>query len=540
MNFAGKGLHWLTAKNHRIFFFFLALAGLLYLPSLDAKFTSDFIFWSNRYDKQGAAGLKTGFGDPSLKYMYHLLMYGCYRLFGTHPLGWYLICLGLHALNATLLQVLLRKILQHLQIARPWLPLTAALFFLLSPYQTEAVVWAAAIHFLFASVMLLTALIALIRFWETGALKALAGLFIPFGIGLFATEAIFVLPLLLCCLTALFVLRSALKIPLGKTILWALLPSFLMVAGFVGLTYLRFGNPVGHYGAAMHLNTDLSYIGVNCFKYFLKFVLWFRYLPFSHAAFLDYLDKDMNGVYVLLALGIVLFLCLLLLKKTGRKGMLLWFLFFSFLAALLPVINLETLFVKDIQSDRYGYLPSLFFYPFAAAAISFLFGGWLRSLVASLYLIASIICLSNAVQKWCFAGEMIENLVRTFPHKASGRVYILNLVDTYGGAYCLRMGFDVKLTRKYGNNLPDITSLAHYTMYAPADSVSVVPKGNNTYEVRAGGWGGWLWGMPLGDSPEYEVTTDGSTRQYTIRFKDLKPEDMILYQAGPEWRVLSR
>lgn len=541
MNIAGQCLQWLTAKGYRTLLFFFALVCLLYLPSYYAKFTSDFITWTFHYDQQGPAGLLNDFDDPSLKYMYHILMYGGYRLFGTYPLGWYIACNLLHAFNATLLLVFVRKLLQHLKIDRRWLPLTAALFFLVSPYQTEAVVWAAAIHFLFASAMVLLSLISLMRFFEHRSGKRLWGIFLPFLFGLFATEASFILPLLLCALTVLLAMKSDLHIPAGKTALTILLPAFLMLAGFVALTYLRFGNPVGHYGTAMHLNINLSYIGVNVLKYFLKFVCWFRYLPISHRGFSRYMDQGMNGAYVLIVLGVIAVVLLVLLRRMRFKASLLVFFLFSFLIALLPVINLETLFIKDIQSDRYGYLPSLFFYPVAAAAIHFIFRGWLRHTLVLLYLVLSMVCLNDALQKWRFAGKMIDNLIRTFPHPATGRIFILNVADTYCGAYCLRMGLQHTISRQYSPELAGrINILGNYNMYAAVDSVKVTPAGPDTYEVQVSDWGGWIWGMPEGDSPKYKVVTDGSGLHYTVRFKDLKPDDLILYQAGKEWRYVHR
>lgn len=537
MDLISRFLSWITDKWWRLLLFFFICISVAYLPAYHSKFTSDFLSWVSAYDKTGIKGLPDNFNDPSLKYTYHVLMFGIYRLFGFNPLGWYIIFNMMHAFNGYLLYVMLRKLLKHLSLASPYIPVLSSLFFLFSPYQTETVVWAAAIHFLFVASMILIAMISLMRYMESEGKKIfLWGIFIPFAFGLFATEAIFILPVLLGALGILLWIKGDLSFPLRKILLTVVMPAALMLSGFILLTYLKFGNPVGHYGTEKHLNIDLSLIGVNYLKYILKFLFLFRYIPLDTGSVIHYIETGFQGTFIIVILGLLAGSALVMIKKISRKTSLLCGLFFFFLIALIPVINLETPFLRDMQADRYGYIPSLFYYPLFISMVMLL-PRTARKTVIILFAMLNLICLADAIRKWQFAGRLMKNLVDTFPYQAKGKVYILNMVDNYCGAYCFRHGFKESLQYRYGAGTDSIIIVATYNMYSVADSVKVAPKQNDSFEVVSCDWGRWFW-VQRAHPEHYNLETDAGAFQYMLHFKDLKKEDLILYQAGKEWHYV--
>ena len=72
------------------------------------------------------------------------LLYFIYQLFGTAPPGWIITAIIFHSLNAFLLFLMVNQLFKTLCLPGKNIPaFFAALIFLISPYQTEDVLWVA-------------------------------------------------------------------------------------------------------------------------------------------------------------------------------------------------------------------------------------------------------------------------------------------------------------------------------------------------------------------------------------------------------------
>jgi hypothetical protein len=118
--------------------------------------------------------------------------------------------------------------------------------------------------------------------------------------------------------------------------------------------------------------------------------------------------------------------------------------FICFVLSLIPVLNLELSFVGEIQSDRYGYFPSLFYTLTATFILLSVFGR--RTIPVAVILMLTIAWFSFHTfrdnKKWQKASEISGNFYRSLKEKAGGKkvIYLVNVPDTYMGAYVARRG----------------------------------------------------------------------------------------------------
>ncbi|HKA31224.1 MAG TPA: O-GlcNAc transferase, partial [Candidatus Binatia bacterium] len=143
---------------------FAAIVGLAvaaYIPALGGGFIWDDETWVtvNRTLKT-MDGLRAIWLTPSAPQYYPLLqtvLWAEYHVWGLHPLGYHLVNVLLHALNASLVWLVLRR----LAIPGSWM---AAAVFALHPVHVESVAWIAELKNVQSSFFYLLALLAYLRF----------------------------------------------------------------------------------------------------------------------------------------------------------------------------------------------------------------------------------------------------------------------------------------------------------------------------------------------------------------------------------------
>ncbi len=114
---------------------------------------------------RGLAGLLQIWLQPGATQQYYPLTHTTfwldYHLWGLHPLGYHLANILLHAANAILLWVILRR----LQVPGPWL---GAALFALHPVGVESVAWITERKNTLAGVFFLSSLLVSLKFWLPG------------------------------------------------------------------------------------------------------------------------------------------------------------------------------------------------------------------------------------------------------------------------------------------------------------------------------------------------------------------------------------
>ena len=137
---------------------FLMLTLLVYFNTRHAGFVTDFLGWQSDFDNNSAWAVINGdrYNIKSFYHFTHILMYAMttvYRLNGT---AWFLLFSSLFALNGLLVFRLFIYLFNKLEIPHSTtIASVGILFFMLSPYQAEVMVWRASFHYLTGFAMML-------------------------------------------------------------------------------------------------------------------------------------------------------------------------------------------------------------------------------------------------------------------------------------------------------------------------------------------------------------------------------------------------
>src|ERR1043165_245398 len=136
-----------------LWLFLWVAVGLVYLPAWKAGYQQDFQGWLELYYDYSFWGMLNR-DMPSVHSFYQLTQLQLYvltKLFGVHPIPWFLLFTGLHALNGTLIFRLCRAVMEDLEVTQAsWIALTGTLLVLFNPSMTEVVLWKASYHYLIA------------------------------------------------------------------------------------------------------------------------------------------------------------------------------------------------------------------------------------------------------------------------------------------------------------------------------------------------------------------------------------------------------
>ncbi len=113
-----------------------------------------------------------------------------YRAWGSRPTGYHVVNIGLHAVNALLVWVVLRR----LGVPAAW---PAALLFALHPVHAQSVAWLAERKNVLSAAFALLAALSWLRFLRTGVWWAYAGAAMFFVLGLLSKPVVCTLPLVM-------------------------------------------------------------------------------------------------------------------------------------------------------------------------------------------------------------------------------------------------------------------------------------------------------------------------------------------------------
>ncbi|GEM_PF-457818 len=591
-------------ENALVAALFLTLVHLLYYRTAQAGFVTDFTGLLHRMDGATFSGVWTCFGFPALHQVTNFFLYFFVKWFGTEGIGWYLTFTSLHVANGFLGFVLAKKMFEKAGYSRPFSPaLMASLLFLLSPYQAEVVVWRVCFNFLFCTLLMLGSLLLLLKYFEGKKpthLLAAHGLFV---VALFTFELALALPLLALVLPLTLSLTPkgepysvhsvphlsmskfrrvcALRSPFrgqgqGQRFTHVLLPHLLLVASYFLLNKLLLGGWAGHYGEAVHLNLDLRIIAANCLKYFTKYLLFWREWPHGGKEWLVLFFEKSAVAWSGLAVGLVvvaLGICgppiywanrLKLFAKTKIRGdgfigqpnklgdhklrlmVIGWLLFFL---ALAPVANLYVAYVLHGENDRYGYLPSLFFFIGLVAVFDF-FPRWLRNGLFAAWLFTSVFFLQKMTTYWQESARIVTNLLADFRWQDAPEVYVLASPENYHGLPMFkdfsRENLAIKHALRYLADKPsdgNFHQIAQFNLTSPTDGFTASrDSATGIFRLQFKQWGNWWWlyGMGLGDyqTAQYRFRTDGNGCRVEMKQWPAKPGAVFIVAQGDRWEEL--
>src|SRR5690606_505183 len=128
----------------------------------------------------------------------------------------------------------------------------------------------------------------------------------------------------------------------------------------------------------------------------------------------------------------------------------------------------------------------------------------------------------------------------------AAHIYILNIPDTYRGAYIYRAYgglsyFAETMTLMGKGNIENkTTDILYYNIAQPNDSVYVEIVNENTLKLTFAQWGNWFWMEGIGaknySRDDFTVEIDEWGHSYLLTFKNKIPGAVYLYEVSGKWR----
>jgi len=524
---------------------FWAIVFVLYYPAREGRFVFDYLDLVAMYKPSFCEGLMVNFNDIAFRPFTHVFLYPLVKWIGNKPTLHLVLATFFHAATAVLLYKNIELVFKaaHAILHAKVIAFFTALLFLLSPFQTECVLWGGASFYANATLMFMLAMYFFLSHHESNKKQELI-LFYLFSLIAFYTHEVFILLPFFFLLLKVFLLKSNQQkwiIFFDKTT--------LLIFGLIPLYFI--GNKIvlhrwiGHYGVDAHTTIHPVEILSVIQKYFLKQLFFAPFLP-------DYISNKSYQITELpvvamffsaLVIGVISWCLYLVFKNKYRP---LWMFFFlTTILFIIPVANLYFPTYILIHGDRLGYFASLFIWVPVLILCVYLFKKW-AVLPMILVVFFSLLFLTKQIDSWRTAASLQSSLELSFKSFENKQTYILNLPDSYRGAYMYRCKADGKFAERYkyirgidvSNNITEVLS---YNLNTPTDSVSVKTINDSTLQVTLSDWGTWYWRNTLGavnyESDKLNVAVDEWNHSYTVVFKDRKAEDVFLYQANGEWRV---
>lgn len=537
-------------KNIALFIAFWCITVFFYYETRGGGLVTDSLGWFMNYDSAGWRGLPVAFNDKALHYVYHLVYFPLYKAFHFWGWGWLLVYSFLHALNAALAYCLFNRILKPVMPADyKMIACIGSLLFLVSPYQTEPVVWSACIHYLVAVALLLSAFLLLLKYCQSPELRLVWLFYACFLLALLSLEIALAFPLMLLVFILFWhpgILFAQTRMALLKIFV---LPLFVLAGAYFMMNKLLLGSWVGHYGAAAHLNFDMALLSSNFNKYAAKFFWYSQFLPYKYRHCLYQIFEQRQVALLTLAFYTCITAPVLfdvIKTRQERKAMAVIFLLFAL--ALSPILNLYFSYLLNTEGDRMSYFASIFAYPLMIMAV-FSFLPKIKYLLAGTLVLLSIRFLMVNTESWKYAAAISSALVEKFNRTDASHVYILNLPDNFRGVYMFRkFGAESALSehlllRRKIDLRGKITEVVNYNMMTPDDSVRVVAESDRKIKLEFAQWGNWFWNNGIGAmnyrNDDYSFEMDAWGHAYTLTFHSVPDSgSVILFQCGSEWREL--
>ena len=390
---------------------------ICYLPFANIGFLSDDFTFLHHYQSEGWGMISSNFYDAFFIPVTHLIQLILLDLFNQNAFLIHITQIILHLYIAILIY---RIALENLNF-KSYSAILSSIFFILIPYQSEAIFWFSSIGY---QCCLVFTLLAIRSYFKNQLLSYC--LFFIFSI--LSKEIGYTIPLFIYGFS---------YFKMQKNTNLYLFYSFLIVILSLIIRYLVLGELVGGYGEITHLNFQLTSLLKVIGGYFIKFFSFSRYATSS--GFLI--------TQCLLIISILTPIIIHLIKNQKFNKVGLWLFIFSI--CILPVINLEITSINMIQSDRYGYFASVPIVLFFGSAVSFL-KNKMKILVTafSISMFFFMAILNN--QKWIGASLLAENYLSELSKVLSNekKVFLLNVPDNFNGVYVLRNGVRDYLSMK--------------------------------------------------------------------------------------------
>ncbi len=491
---------------------------------------------------------RTHYMGQSLYQVTQLNTWLAYQVLGTSKLGWHILFVTLHALNATLLFRLVAGLLRDSGVEKAErISLTGVILFSVTPALSEVVVWEPSFHFLQGFLFLLLTLTQTREYLLSGKAKhAIWAVFI-FLLSTFSLEIFYVTPWLAGSLVLFYWLGDKRQY-CSRAISFIFLPLLALFCLHLVLFHSVYGGWVAHIGAnpvAQSLQLGLG----KPLKLLFHILMLGRFFSLdarqSVYAFCD------SGVGIGLFYGIVLVKLAVLfyryksLSGRARVTTLLFCWSLVTLALLIP-LWFDNMFL--VVYDRYTYFTNGFLFVSLGILLSYISLAAVRMAVTGLYLLLNVRYAVQVSRYWMKSAHVIEGLLTSFPHETNKTVILLNLPQNMHGIPMIGAEKDSEFKLMHDLLLPSkkikspVYDAMAYNMVTPNDGAHIKVINDSTIGVTLNQWGTWWWfAMQGGGSYQnacYRINMKDMGHYYELTLRG-KPENyLLLFQAGSQWKTV--
>jgi protein O-mannosyl-transferase len=484
-----------------------------------------------------------GFFRPVARLFIHLQL----RLWGPDPHGYHLVAAALHGVNATLVMALAGMLLRAepagQERGRTHVAFVAGLIYLVLACHVEAVAWIACAADLLATLFGLLCLVALLRAHTRGCVWLGAAL-LACGLALLCKESAVAVPLLAVALETARARRGQ----SARTL--AVCGAFLiLLAAYFGVRDAVLGDLLAGHNRGVWLNLDPLRVARHLVLFSARTVL-----------------PPLALTWAIPLLGGVLLVSWGMYRTTGgpaaempptasqKRAIGPWPLAGLFVVALIPVLTLG-LAEHSTESERHLYLPSIFAAMLLALPLSSLIDALPKAgrVALAVFVLGQTLLCTLALEHWRTAGELAQRVVRVLSSsRGPGRDVVLNLPDSFRGAYVLANGIDHAVQLFDGMNAaassrPPIAVVAWQVLLDAEAEARVSPTPDSTsvtYQVsleRKGAFFVDLMGIERRAflDPGYAVQQVRPTRMM-VRLHALHPEDRTWWFSAGRLHRLRR
>ena len=323
-----------------------------------------------------------------------------YSLWGLHPLGYHVVNVLLHAANALLVWLALRR----LALPGAWL---AAAIFALHPVQVESVAWISELKNTESTFFYLLALLAWMKFATANSWRFYTLTFLLYALALFSKSTA-------CTLPGVMLLVLWLKREPVNLRRWAQLIPFLAAGLAMGLLSIWWEKQMGDYQARYGLSfswLQRLLIASHALWFYAGKLVWPVNLTFSYPRWDIHSGDPLQYVWAMGCLGVAWFLWIGR-HVLGRGPVVAIVFFVAVLSPMLGFIPLFT-FYYTFVADHYQYLACLGPITLFAGATTYFSEKWRIRPVAR-YVLAFFLLLTLATLTWRQAGvyQNLETLWR--------------------------------------------------------------------------------------------------------------------------------
>lgn len=524
---------------------------LIYLPSRHYGLVADFINWIYKYDTIGVEGLKNCFGYPGLHHLFHFLNFTIYSIISANTTAWYLLSASLHGVNSFLLFNLCKKTLATFDSngLLKTLPFWVSLLFLISPFNIEAVVWKACLHYLISTALLLIGLINVLQYLKTESKNSAFTFNICFIACLFILEISFVFPIIYLFYVILIGRLSQQN--LMRKYWFLALSQVVILISYLFLSKIFIGEFIGHYGADKHLAFDFNLIIGNYGRYFIKHVFFIHFLSFEVKSF--FYNNALSSGFVLgilsLAGSMVLYLVFYNFKKISRIHSFAWLNLILFFVGITPIITLYFYWQHPFENERYSYFANVFFIQSAVAFMFLIKNKGVRVIMLIVYAAIHSFLFGQQITNTQKAGFIQHSLLSDFIkfNEVKDDIAILSIPDNFKGMYLFRDHNDnVHIFKKslylmykvrFQNNF---IGISQFNQNEIIEGVNATKTSDSKIKVGFNQFGNWFWRKGIGLSG-YENTNHKITVNDNVLVIDLVDTSLnttYFYPVNNTWQKL--